>query len=477
VTGESDQSVEMGAPIIFITAWSEVFRLGKITSFKPFREPAMRVPFLLRLTMAATLLPVLQVFDGAVILADEEFDRDPIQYSQAVPKNRVSEVQDRIDRGELTLEHSPEHGFLPALLKALEVPVESQTLVFSKTSLQLRRISPRTPRAIYFNDDVYVGFCQSGDVLELSAVDPQLGTVFYSLDQHKAEVPHLERRTDNCLVCHSSSRTEGVPGHLVRSLYVDAGGQPLLSAGSRMVDHTTPIEHRWGGWYVTGTHGAQKHMGNLVIRGRDVQEPVDNSEGQNVVDLQYRINPDRYLTPHSDIVALMILEHQALVHNRITKATFDTRQALAYDEMLNKTLENPVGTQLESTTRRIKSTGDRLVDALLLVNEAKLTEPLVGTSGYAAAFSQTGPRDRHGRSLRDLDMTTRMFKYPCSYLIYSDAFNGLPELSRVYVMQRLWEILSGVETSEKYSHLSAADRQAIIEILRDTKSDLPDYWD
>jgi hypothetical protein len=348
--------------------------------------------------------------------------------------------------------------------------------VFSKTSLQLRRISPRTPRALYFNDDVYVGFCQSGDVLEISAVDANLGTVFYSLDQRPAEKPHMERRTDNCLVCHSSSRTEGVPGHLIRSLYVDSGGQPLLSAGSRTVDHTTPIEHRWGGWYVTGTHGSQKHMGNLVIRGRDVQEPVDNSEGHNITDIQFRINPDRYLSGHSDIVALMVLEHQVLVHNRIAKASFDTRQALAYDEMLNKTLENPEGTQLESTTRRIKSTGDRLVEALLLVDEAELTERIAGTSGYTEQFASGALRDSKGRSLRDLDLATRMFKYPCSYLIYSEAFERLPAASRDYVLRRIYDILTGADSSEKFAHLSQDDRQAILEILRETMTGLPEYW-
>lgn len=228
----------------------------------------------------------------------------------------------------MELAYEGDKSYLPSLLKALNVPIESQMLVFSKTSLQMRRISPRTPRAIYFNDDVYVGFCQTGDVLEISAVGPQLGTVFYTLTQEENEKPQFQRRNDNCLVCHNSSRTEGVPGHLVRSLYVDASGQPLLSAGSRMVDHTTPIEQRWGGWYVTGTHGLQKHLGNLIVRGRDVQEPVDNSAGQNVSDLKDCLNLERYVSPHSDIVALMMQEHQVLVHNRIVKANFDTRQAL-----------------------------------------------------------------------------------------------------------------------------------------------------
>ena len=296
------------------------------------------------------------------------------------------------------------------------------------------------------------------------------------MTQEENEKPQFQRRTDNCLVCHSSSRTEGVPGHLVRSLYVDVSGQPLLSAGSRMVDHTTPIEQRWGGWYVTGTHGSQKHLGNLVVRGRDVQEPVDNSAGHNVRELKDRLNVDRYVSPHSDIVALMMLEHQVLVHNRIVKANFDTRQALDYDAMMNRTLGNAEGMRLESTTRRITNTGDRLIKALLMVDEARLTAPIIGTSGYAEQFSATALRDLQGRSLRDLDLTTRLFKYPCSYLIYSNAFDGLPVESRDYVWQKLFEILSGQDQSEEFAHLTPDDRQAILEILRSTKSNLPDYY-
>jgi hypothetical protein len=197
-------------------------------------------------------LAALSFLHVATVLADDEFEREPIFYSQSVPNNLISRLQAKLDSGEVTLTHEGDKSYLRSLLQALEVPEASQTLVFSKTSLQMRRISPRTPRAIYFNDDVYVGFCQSGDVLEISAVDAQLGTVFYTMNQDENEKPQFQRRTDNCLVCHSSSRTEGVPGHLVRSLYVDVSGQPMLSAGSRMVDHTTPIEQRWGGWYVTG---------------------------------------------------------------------------------------------------------------------------------------------------------------------------------------------------------------------------------
>jgi hypothetical protein len=407
--------------------------------------------------------------------AVDENERPPIEYSRSTPDNCVSKLQSRLERDDQQLEYSDQLGYLPALLKALDVPVESQLLVFSKTSLQRHRISPRTPRAIYFNDDVYVGYCRSGDMLEVSAVDPRLGAVFYTLDQSKVAPPHFLRQTENCLICHSSSRTEGVPGHVVRSLFVDSGGQPILSAGSYSVDHSTPLEQRWGGWYVTGTHGLQKHMGNLIIRGQDVHQPVDNAQGQNVTQLADRLAVEKYLTPHSDLIALMVLEHQALVHNRLTKANFAARQALRYESDVNRALGDPEDQRLESTTHRIQSAGNDLVEVLLLVDEARLTAPIHGTSDYASKFSQLGPRDGRGRSLRDLDLQRRLFKYPCSYLIYSPAFDGLPREMRDYVWQRLWDVLSNPNDA-KFTHLSPEDRRAIVEILRDTKPNLPQYW-
>ncbi len=408
--------------------------------------------------------------------AADQIEQPPIQYSQSTPDNCVSKLGARLAAGELRLEYDQRVGYLAALLAALDVPVESQMLVFSKTSLQRHRISPRTPRAIYFNDDVYVGYCKSGDVLEISAVDPQLGAVFYTLDQKDEKHVRLSRQTDNCLLCHSSSRTEGVPGHLVRSMFVDSSGQPIFSAGSYSVDHTTPLERRWGGWYVTGTHGQQRHLGNLIVRGRDVAEDVDNTLGQNVTQLSDRLSLDAYFAPHSDIVALMVLEHQTLVHNRITKANYAARQALAYEQEMNRALSEPEGHRFESTNRRIQSAGDDLVEALLLVDEAKLTAPIRGTSGYAEKFSGLGPFDSQGHCLRELDLQQRLFKYPCSYLIYSQAFDELPSKMRDYVWKRLWDVLVQQVDDKRFAHLSKQDRRAIADILRATKVDLPKYW-
>lgn len=245
------------------------------------------------------------------LLNADEFERPPIEYSKASADNCIMRLEQQLKRGETEFDFDAQSGYLKSLLAALGVPVESQMLVFSKTSLQRSRISPRTPRAIYFNDEVYIGFCQSGDVLEITAVDSKLGAVFYTLDQHKQEEPRFTRQTDNCLICHSSSRTDGVPGHVVRSLFVDPAGEPILSAGSNTVDHTTPLSDRWGGWYVTGRHGDENHLGNLIIRGRDVPRPVENDQGQNVTELADRFAGKRYLSPHSDIVALMVLSTDA----------------------------------------------------------------------------------------------------------------------------------------------------------------------
>ena len=303
----------------------------------------------------------------------QEFEQEPIFYSRSQPANRVSRLLDKIAAGEKPLAHEEQLGYLRSLLAELDVPVSSQTLVFSKTSLQRQRISPRTPRALYFNDDVYVGFCQGGEVLEISAVDPQLGTVFYTLDQEIAVRPTIQRQTDNCLICHGSSMTKETPGHVLRSVFTAADGLPVLSAGTYRIDQTSPLEKRWGGWYVTGTHGDQKHLGNLIVRGRADPDEIDNSAGQNVTSLAGRFDTSAYLSPHSDIVALMVLEHQADAHNHLTRANHLTRQAMHYQQTLNRELGEPADHVWDSTKSRIKSAGEPLVEYLLFSGEAPLT--------------------------------------------------------------------------------------------------------
>ena len=405
----------------------------------------------------------------------QEFEQEPIRYSQATPDNCVTRFFDEVAAGKKSLEYEEGTGYLRSLLAGLEVPQSSQMLVFSKTSLQRHRIAPRTPRAIYFNDEVYVGACVEGDVLEISAVDPQLGAVFYTLDQEPLERPVVRRQTDNCLICHGSSQTKEIPGHVVRSVFADASGLPILSSGTYRIDHTSPLEKRWGGWYVTGTHGEQKHLGNLIVRQRGDTE-IDNIAGQNRTSLDGLCDTSQLLTPHSDIVALMVLEHQADAHNYLTRASHLTRQAMHYQATLNKELGEPASRVWDSTKSRIKSACEPLVEYLLFSEEAVLSDPIKGTSGFADEFAKLGPQDRLGRSLRQLDLTQRLFKYPCSYLVYSPSFAALPAEARDYLLRRMHEVLSGEDQSLKFAHLSSDDRTAILDILRDTIPELPEYW-
>jgi hypothetical protein len=405
-----------------------------------------------------------------------DIDREPINYSTAAPNNVVYRLQQRLDAGQASLTPEDNFGYLRALLRELHVAESSQMLVFSKTSFQRQRIAPKTPRAVYFSDDVYVGFCQHGDVLEVTAADPQLGAVFYTLDQDPTDKPRFRRQGDSCLICHGSSQNEGLPGLLVRSLYADPDGQPLLAAGTYRIDQTSPLAERWGGWYVTGTSGKQAHMGNLIVRDKHATGRVENKAGVNVTDLGSLVDTAPYLTRHSDIVALLVLEHQTGMHNLITRANFLTRMALHEEAEINKALGRPADYHAESTARRIKNACEPLVQYMLFRGEAKLTERVQGTSGFAEEFARRGPRDPRGRSLRDFDLRHRLFAYPCSYLIYSAAFDGLPAPVKEYVYRRLWEVLSGKDTSDDFAYLGAADRRAILEILRATKSDLPQYW-
>jgi hypothetical protein len=413
---------------------------------------------------------------AAVRAAGQDIERAPINYSTATPRNAVKRLEERLAAGKTKLDFEPEHGYLRSLLRVLEIPESSQVLVFSKTSFQRERIAPKTPRAVYFNDEVMVGYCRRGQVMEIAAADEVIGTAFYTFSQTEDEKPVPDRQTESCLACHNSTANQGFPGHLVRSVYTDRQGNPLLANGSFRTDHTSPLAERWGGWYVTGTSGRQKHLGNMICEDSQRPEDINNSDGVNVIDLKDRFTTSYYLTPHSDIVALLVLEHQVGMLNRLARAGMETRMALQYEREINKALGQPADEPSESARSRIKSAGETVVEYMLFKDEIQLTDRVKGTSTFASDFSARGPRDKKGRSLRDLDLNTRLFKYPCSYLIYSRAFDSLPDDVKQHVYRRLWEILNDRGSAENDPHLAAADRQSILEILRETKRGLPDYW-
>jgi len=399
--------------------------------------------------------------------AQFDYDDPPVDYDEREPADRVHDLATRLQSGEAELQWSTNHGWLPAVLDALDVPRKSQTLVFSKTSQQIRRIDPSRPRALYFTNDVYVGWVQNGDFVEIAAVDPEQGAVFYKLEQKLTKQPVIKRDSGQCLSCHATGRTQDVPGFLVRSVFAKRDGHPIFHLGTTTTNHTTPFHERFGGWYVTGSHGAMRHRGN-VIATDNPKDPINEDAGANLNKLPGRVETAKYLEPTSDIVALMLLEHQTQFHNRVTKASYECRQALHYQTMMNRVLERGEDHETDSTRRRIERAAENLVRYVLFCDECPLTSPVAGDPEFQTEFEKRGVKDKKGRSLRELDLKTRIMKYPCSYLIYEPSFAALPNPILERVKARLTEILRGKDTTKEFAHLSASDRQSIFEILTDT---------
>jgi len=238
-----------------------------------------------------------------------------------------------------------------------------------------------------------------------------------------------------------------------------------------MTDHRSPLKERWGGWYVSGTHGTAHHMGNAIVPDPDKPDQLETEGTQNLTDLRPKLDIGAYLAPTSDIVALLTLEHQTRMSNLITRIGYETRMALQSQAAMNQMRGEPATAMSDSTKRRIESPIGEMLTYMLFLDEAPLGAKVKGVSSFTQTFPARGPRDHKGRSLRDFDLNTRLFRYPLSYMIYSEAFDAMPSeaLSRTY--RRLYEILTA-----KDSKVAPADRTAILEVLRDTKPSLPAYW-
>jgi hypothetical protein len=386
-----------------------------------------------------------------------EYDHEPIKYSDTQPTDPIALLQQKIASGEVKLGWDEKFGYLPAVLDALKVPRSSQTLVFSKTSLQRKFISPDNPRALYFNDDVYIGYVPGAPVMEISAVDPLLGGTFYTLELEQVRKPKFERSAD-CLSCHGGQRTLGIPGHFVRSVPTDPTGELITVEEVREITHCTPIADRWAGWYVTGKSGP--HRGNLIGRKDLERFKEDPMAKANIADLSTFFDTSKHLHKGSDIAALMILEHQGHIHNYIARLNIEARIMLA----------------AYGHVRYMKSQVDAFLRHLLFTEEAPIASPIQGDPQFLKDFTAPAIRDSKGRSLRDLDMATRMFKHPCSYLIHSPSFDAIAPPMKEILLQKLHDILTGKNTDPQFARLTAQDRTAILEILRETKKELPDYW-
>jgi hypothetical protein len=430
------------------------------------------LPALLRAQNSASAesSPATQNEPTRIKLTDRvPFGRPPIDYFSPTTDDAVSRLQQKIDSGQLTLNADGERGYLNAVLQALNVPVSSQLLVFSKTARVPRLVTPRTPRAIFFNDEVAVAWIPESRELELTAIDPAKGANFYTLSQPlrgpdktgtgrddsetrpKAAASVRFERRDRCLACHAGRSSLDVPGLLLRAFQTDGDGNPLF--GYSQVTHAPAYGRRWGGWYVTGAPSDLIHRGNLVSRNDNEQHKLTPGFRSELTDLSELFEVEDWPTNSSDIVAHLAFAHQMHGLNLLIR----------------------VGT--EARVGRMSDAEDRLIRYLTFADEPSLPVPIDRAgSEFTAWFEQQSPLDSKGRSLRQCDLQTRFLRHRLSWLVYHAYFQALPKPTRARLLSRLWSGLTESPPPSDFQHLPAEEKSAIVEIVRTTVPELPDCW-
>ncbi len=392
-----------------------------------------------------------------------DYDQSPHDYWVAELEDPMSDLLKRVSEGETNLDEKPGITLVRRLLRELNVLESSQILVFSRTSLQRGAVSPVNPRAIYFNDDVYLGWMPNGRI-EIASSDPEKGFVFYfqrELSENKAP---LFSRDRVCIQCHAGSATNFLPGPLGRSVFPDSRGRSLKSVDTfELISHEIPVHERWGGWYVTRAHKDLNHMGNsIAVKENGKLKLQRQNLSGGLADL---FDVTNYPVSTSDIEALLVFDHQVRMQYVLLESTYKVRQAL-YDHKKSLDQEN-----IDDLKSLIKEVTESVVSELLFKEEFPLGGKVVSGNGkgkFAEDFRSRGKADSKGRSLRDFDLKDRLFRYRCSYLIYSSSFMAFPEILKSSVINRIKEVLSLESVQSGYEYLQNQEKKAIFEILSET---------
>lgn len=364
------------------------------------------------------------------------------------------------ESGKRQLDKRSGKAFIASLLEHLDVPASSQLLVFSRTSLQTRKISGSNPRAMYFNEDVYVGYIPGGKV-EIISLDPELGGIFYIFDIPKGdELPVIER-SGRCMNCHAVAETRRIPGLSTRSVIPGSNWGKLVAFRDKEIGHQIPLSDRFGGWHVTGDPGVSDHKGNLI--GEKVGGKIETEVLMPGTEFDW----SSYLTESSDILPHLILEHQSGFVNLVLEATYRAR---TYQHIGKGKIKAEHAAVLQGLA-------GELVRYLLFADEAKLPAGGIRVDPqYREDFLADRREAANGLSLKDLDLETRLFKHRCSYLIYSDVFEATSDLFKQQVYESLGEAISTEKRDPDFAYLPDAEKKAIRDILRETLSDLPEGW-
>lgn len=405
----------------------------------------------------------LQIWLVALLpgLADDVWEQAPIRYSETLASDPATLLAKDLADGRVRLKATTPLERVKEILTLLKVPEESQILVFSKTSKQNSLITPWNPRALFFSENAYVGYVPGGD-LEIISHDPVLGPVFHLVDLgNEKNGPRMVRNTGQCLSCHGTARTLDVPGVLVRSVYPDADGRPLLEHGGFEVDATTPLEKRWGGYYVTG-NSSLPHLGNEKFTAGSPPDDPQPAPGMDTV--VGKVDASKYPKATSDIVALLVLEHQCKVYNLMTAASYRYKRASWMAKAFNANADPDQG----SAGSMADQDAIAIADALLFKEAATLGDGVEGDESFQETFTKRFPKTKEGDSLAEFHLGSKLFMNRCSYMVYSQTFESLPPRIRKAVATRLHSILEAPEPKPGYEYLQKPERDRIIAILKET---------
>ena len=383
----------------------------------------------------------------------QDFKAAPHDYWTRPVTDRFSLLKDDLASGKIPLDHASEKAFVTSLLKVLDVPASSQMLVFSATSLQLSLISTSNPRALYFTDDLYVGWVPGGKV-EIVSLDPALGGIYYIFDIPRRQGAALNvERSNRCMNCHGAADSGWVPGLVLSSVIPGPNGGSLVSWRQESLGHGVPLADRMGGWLVTGTGHWKGHHGNLtgeLYAGNLTTTPLPFGQTFDV---------NRYPAATSDLLAHLLHEHQAGFITVALEAAYRARAALHQGN----------GSVLPEHGAALDAAAEKLAGYLLFADEAALPpEGVAGDAAFRADFARTRRPGASGHSLRDLDLKTHLLKFRCSYMIYSPVFAGLAPEMKSRVLRRLDAALLPGKLDHISRKLPAAEKQAIRGILNAT---------
>lgn len=417
----------------------------------------MRSRFLtLLLFLTISAAPAAETQEPRVI----DFKAAPHSYLDAQPKDRFAELQEKVQQGEVKLDTSNDKAFLSSLLEALNIPITSQIMVFSASSLQSEIINPRNPRSLYFNEDTYLGWVPGG-LVEIIAADPEMGPMFYVYDrlQPGGPVPGVQRST-KCMNCHAGNATRRLPGLIAESLLVSQAGSSLETYRRDVQGHQIPLEDRFGGWHLTGDHHLSSHKANVMglAQNRKIEKtPVPPGQFSDL---------GLHLLPTSDILPHLIHEHQIGFENRLVYAIYTLRQ-LKHENR---------GLLGAAAKAEIEERAQEMARYIMFADEAKFpSRGITGDPAYAQDFLRDRKLTEAGLSLKDFDMRTRMFKHRCSYMLYTDTWKQAPKelKERIYYHMALY---LRDQPDAHHAHLAPAERMAVRGILKETMNDLPAWW-